>query len=119
MGKSTGLAISYPYDHAVFPPEIAAPQLSWIENHPSSDRWLVMVEFGNGTRLVYAVTSRQHWTPDQTIWELIKANSVDSRAKITVYGFEDEPEFPVTAKSSIRIFTSKDPVGASIFFRQV
>ncbi|MBC2712092.1 MAG: hypothetical protein HGJ94_14250 [Desulfosarcina sp.] len=86
--NSDGLSIAYPYDRTVFPPEIAAPEVEWTDADASSERWLVSVEFGNGTRPVYALTSGWHWAPDKKTWELIKANSVDSEARITVYGFE-------------------------------
>jgi hypothetical protein len=117
--NSARLSIAYPYDRTVFPPEIVAPEVEWTDADTSSERWLVSVEFGNGTRPVYALTNKQHWAPDKKIWDLIKANSVDSEARITVYGFEDKQEFRITGKNSIRIFTSKDPVDASIFYRQV
>ena len=117
--NSDTLSIAYPYDRTVFPPEIAAPEVAWTDADVSSERWLVSVEFGNGIRPVYALTNSRHWAPNKKIWELIKANCVDSDARITVYGFEDKQELRITGKNSIRIFTSKDPVGASIFYRQV
>ncbi|MEA3435209.1 MAG: hypothetical protein U9R43_02010, partial [Thermodesulfobacteriota bacterium] len=63
VGNSARLSIAYPYDRTVFPPEIAAPKVAWTDADGSTERWLVSVEFGNGTRPVYALTNRQHWAP--------------------------------------------------------
>ncbi len=119
VGNNTGLAITYPYDGAVFPPEIAAPVIAWNDANAASNHWLIVVEFSNQRSPIYARADKQHWTPNKPIWEAIKANSIHDPAKITVYGFDHKHPGNITAKSSIRISTSKDRVDASIFYRQV
>ena len=37
VGNNSGLAITYPYDGAVFPPEIAAPVLVWDDTSEASN----------------------------------------------------------------------------------
>jgi hypothetical protein len=117
--NNTGLAITYPYDGAVFPPEIAAPVIVWEDANAASNHWLIVVEFSSQRSPIYAIADEQDWEPDQSIWEAIKANSVRAPAKITVYGFGNKHPGNIIAKNSIRISTSKDRVDASIFYRQV
>jgi len=119
VGNNTGLTITYPYDGAVFPPEIAAPVVVWDDATAASNNWLIMVEFSSQRSPIYAISDKQDWAPDQSIWEAIKANSIRAPAKITVYGFDHKQPDNITAKNSIRISTSKDRVDASIFYRQV
>jgi hypothetical protein len=117
--NQTGLAITYPYDGAVFPPEIAAPVIVWEDANAASNHWLIVVEFSSQRSPIYAIADEQGWAPDQSIWEAVKANSVRAPAKITVYGFDLQHSGNIIAKNSILISTSKDRVDASIFYRQV
>ncbi|NQT68716.1 MAG: PD40 domain-containing protein [Desulfobacteraceae bacterium] len=118
-GNKTGLTITYPFDGTVFPPEIAAPVIVWQDAGSASKHWLIIVEFRSRLSPIYALVDKQHWMPDKTIWEIIKANSVHGAAKITVCGFDNKHAGNITAKNSISILTSKDRVDAAIFYRQV
>ena len=119
IGNSKDLEITYPFDGAVFPPEIAAPVIVWDDGNAASNHWLIMVAFSSRRSPLYAIADKQEWEPDKLIWEVIKANSVHAPAKITVCGFGHRGAGKITAKKSIRISTSKDRVDASIFYRQV
>jgi len=119
VGNNTGLIITYPYDKSVFPPEIAAPVIVWNDSNTASKHWLVTVEFASRSGPIYAFADKQYWAPERPLWEIIKANSIDGSARITVYGFGSKQAGNITAKNSISIFTSKDRVDASIFYRQV
>ena len=100
VGNNTGLAITYPYDGAVFPPEIAAPVIAWDDTTAASNHWLIAVEFSSQRSPIYARADKQHWTPDNPIWEAIKANSIHAPAKITVYGFDHKHPGNITAKTA-------------------
>ena len=117
--SNTGLLITYPFNEAVFPPEIAAPVITWDDTNTASKNWLVMVEFNSQHVPVYTFADKHYWEPNKPTWEIIKSNSVHGSAKITVYGFDNTRACNITTKNSIRISTSKDPVDASIFYRQV
>ena len=117
--SNIGLLITYPFNEAVFPPEITAPVITWDDTNTASKNWLVMVEFSSQHIPVYTLADKHYWEPEKPTWEIIKSNSVHGSAKITVYGFDNTRACNVTAKNSIRISTSKDPVDASIFYRQV
>jgi len=116
--SDTELDITLPYDGTVFPPEIAAPLISWNDTNETSSGWLIEITFGDGREPVYAYSSEQEYAPDKTIWEIIKANSIDTPATIAIHGFDDASKRTATA-SSITISTSRDPVDATILYRQV
>jgi len=111
--------ITYPYDNGVFPPEIAAPAFKWIENKDDISNWLVMVNFENGHKPLYVVCGKPNWAPDRKVWELIKQNSVQDPARITILGVNSHPLSEVVSKSIVSISTSRDKVDAPIMFRRV
>jgi hypothetical protein len=117
--NNTGLLITYPFYGAVFPPEIAAPVITWDDTQAASKHWLIMVEFSSQHIPIYTFADKHSWEPDKATWEIIKSNSVHDSARITVYGFDNKRAGNITAKNTVRISTSKDPVEASIFYRQV
>ena len=119
MPATSDLAITYPYDGSVFPPEMAAPTFRWTDRNPASTQWLVVVHCGGAQPAVYALTDTPRWTPDQATWDAIKAGSVANLADVVVHGVRLTPTRGVTSASRIRIATSRDRVDASIFYRQV
>ena len=80
------LAIVYPYNESVFPADIAAPTFEWIEKEANAGSWLVMISFHERHKPLYIACDNPHWTPVKEIWELIKQNSVQSPAQITILG---------------------------------
>ena len=115
----TDLTITYPYDGAVFPPEIAAPTFRWSDRRTASTKWLVVFRWGDTKNPVYALADRPQWTPDKATWEAIKARSVAEPVEVVVFGIRYTPVKALTSEGRIRISTSKDRVDASIFYRQV
>lgn len=116
---STGLTITYPYDGAVFPPEMAAPTFQWTDRSTTSTQWLVVFRFGDTQNPLYAISNAPQWTPDKATWETIKARSVADRAEVMIFGVRSTPTRALTSECRIHISTSKDRVDASIFYRQV
>jgi len=113
------LEITYPYDGALFPPEISAPFVSWNDNNTGAGKWLIKVSFANDFPPVYGLTDKKRWEPEREIWETIKINSVGNMAKITVLGINKEPTMYIISKGTIQIGTAPVGVEAAIFFRQV
>jgi hypothetical protein len=113
------LAISYPYDGAVFPPEIAAPTFRWADDSPDSTDWLLVLRFSDGADPVYAMADKPHWQPDRATWEAIKARSVAAPAEVVIFGVRTTPANTLTSEGRIAISTSRDRVDASILYRQV
>ena len=118
-GEATDLSVIYPFDGALFPPEIIAPEIRWQDDNPHSDRWRVTVSTAV-EEPVTAVVDTTVWTPDAQDWERIKQRSLETQAVITieslnrVFGFTQS-----LAKSTVSIATSSDSVGAPIFYRDV
>ena len=59
------------------------------------------------------------WKPDKATWEAIKKQSVKKPALVTIAGFRDEGLAEPVSRGSVSISTSKDPVGAPVFYRDV
>ena len=59
------------------------------------------------------------WNPDAGTWEDIKKHSVGAAAVVTITGFNEAHRKQVLSQGHVTIQTSKDPVGAPIFFRDV
>jgi tetratricopeptide (TPR) repeat protein len=111
------LAISYPLDETLFPPEIVAPTFVWKDESKGVANWVVMLRLqGNGEVLQFP-TAEPRWRPSEADWARIKQQSVEQPAEVAVVGLSDRNE--VASAATIRIRTSTDPVGDSIFYREV
>jgi len=114
-----GLTIHNPLDETLFPPEFPPPTFRWEDASAESERWIAAVEFPDGGERVSALCSDKQWTPSDEQWEQIKGRSVQSWARVTVLGFHRSSPKTVLSAASIRIGTSRDEVGAPIFYREV
>jgi tetratricopeptide (TPR) repeat protein len=59
------------------------------------------------------------WKPDPAAWQAIKRHSVASAATVTITGFRGDAPEQAVSRGKVAIRTSKDPVGAPIFYRDV
>jgi tetratricopeptide (TPR) repeat protein len=142
------ITIDYPEEGSIFPPEMTAPTFLWRDAAESTAVWLIEVAFADGSAGVRVKSrgERFHfgeidprciaplnelpkptpeeaaahtWKPEAATWEAIKKHSVEHPAAITITGFQDQhPEQPVS-RGAVVIQTSRDPVGAPIFYRDV
>jgi len=117
--KSGRLAITYPLDETLFPPDIAPATFRWEDDNADNDTWLVIIEFQDGREGINCFTRQRQWTPEAPAWEQIKRRSLESQAKVTILGFASESPGKNVSGGQIRVKTSKDPVGAPIFYREV
>lgn len=113
------LDIINPYDETIFPRDIAAPTFIWEDKYLYSNVWLLIVGFKNKNTAIHVLTDQTTWTPNKEIWDVIKVNSIEKRAYITILGVSSEKSGEITTRSSISISTSKDEVGAPIFYQQM
>ena len=113
------LDILNPYNGTIFPRDIASPKFMWNDEYSTSTKWLVTIGFKNNSNMIYLLTDKNEWTPGRHIWELIKAKSLEKEAIITIIGINSERSLEIRSRSSIIISTSKDEVGAPIFYKQV
>jgi tetratricopeptide (TPR) repeat protein len=117
-GATGGLQIKYPLDGTLFPPEIVAPTFLW--NDPgSATRWLVMVRFQTTDEVLRFPALNPRWRPSEEDWARIKRLSRERDAEVAVVGLGDPGATGIVSSASVRIRTSTDPVGDSIFYREV
>ena len=114
-----GLEIVYPPDEALFPPEIAPPTCHWRDTNAAVDTWLVVVESAPPAARMCFVSERPDWTPAPADWEEIKRRSADQPVALAVQGFRSASPRQILTGARVRLRTSRDPVGAPIFYREV
>jgi len=115
----SGLTILYPLDETLFPPEVTSPKFRWKDDRPESDIWLVTIEFQDDGGRMNFVTSKQQWNPKEKTWEVIKKRSLEKEAEVTILGVSPSSHRKIVSGDRISISTSKDEVGAPIFYREV
>lgn len=113
------LEIFNPDDKTLFPLDMASPTFLWKDPHLLSDLWLLTIRFRDSQHAVYVLTDRNEWTPDQNTWEGIKAGSLDREAIASIVGVSSSESLDIVAISSVKFSTSRDAVGAPIFFQQM
>jgi len=146
--KLAAITVDYPEEGSIFPPEITPPTFLWRDASSNASVWMIDVAFTDGSRglreksagerlrigeidtrcispsneppkLTPQQAAARTWIPDVATWRAIKRNSTEHPATITITGFQDEHlEHPVS-RGAVVIQTSKDPVGAPIFYRDV
>ena len=142
-----GLTVDYPLDESIFPPEFVAPTFRWHDEAEGADTWLVSVDSGSGEPILVLVPgdppadpvydmqafgptnepypgtdyqrSARTWTPSAPVWETIKERSVEAAATISFTGFAAATPKRPLSRGEVRIRTSRDPVGATLFYRDV
>ncbi len=112
------LSIGYPLDETLFPPEIAAPTFRWNDNS-GSNMWLVSISFQDKEGGMNVLASESRWTPEQEQWQNIKKRSREKDARVTILGVNRQSPAKIASAGRIKIRTSKDPVGAPLFYREV
>jgi Flp pilus assembly protein TadD len=115
-GEPAGrLEISYPLEATLFPPEIVAPTFVWNDQTQGVESWAVLVRFGE--EVLRFATTEPRWRPSEADWSVIKQRSVERDAEVAVIGIGAGAK--ATSSAIVRIRTSTDPVGDSIFYREV
>jgi len=118
-GQYSGLSILYPLNETLFPPEIIPPTFRWKDENSESDTWLVTIKFRNNQPRMNFVTSEQQWRPRVKVWDVIKKRSLEQEAEVTVLGVNHTAPKQILSGCRVSISTSKDPVGAPLFYREV
>ncbi|MFK7898272.1 MAG: tetratricopeptide repeat protein [Myxococcota bacterium] len=116
------LSIQYPLDETLFPPEIVAPTFTWQDETEGASAWQVLVRAAETSDDILRFSaSNANWRPSEEEWARIKQLGQGQDAEIAVIGLAAGPgqgEKPVSS-ATVRIRTSADPVGDSIFYREV
>lgn len=110
------LDITYPLNGTLFPPDIVAPTFAWTDSTKNPTQWRITVHLADQpTRSFESSTSS--WQPAEDTWSQIKEGSVEENAEITITGIDANGQ--IVSSSAVTIRTSSDPVGDSIFYREV
>lgn len=118
-GQYERLSVLYPSDGTLFPPEIVAPVFRWEAPRRDGTVWLILVELPDaGPRLDFTSDGAQ-WTPPENAWREIKRRSMDGPAKVTILGVNRDCPDEILAAARVSFSTSRDEVGAPIFYREV
>jgi tetratricopeptide (TPR) repeat protein len=117
--RPSGIAVDYPGEGTVFPPEIPSPEFLWKDSLNPSAEWHIRVSAQNGKILFNTIVKSSRWRPDSTDWQNIKTNSGTGPVSFTIIG-KGNGIFSNKYSSGKIIFSfSRDSVGASVFFRAV
>jgi len=114
---SGALEIKYPLDETLFPPEIVAPTFVWSDATGDSTSWMVLLRFDGTDELLRFPTTETRWRPAAADWAVIKQRSMERDAEVAIVGIGTDAQ--AVSSASVRIRTSADPVGDSIFYREV
>jgi hypothetical protein len=141
------VTVDYPLNGSVFPPEFPAPQFLWRDTS-TAKVWRIEVAFHDGSAPIRALSKGEPmrigeidkraiaptnkppaltpqqaaahtWRPAAEIWAQIKRHSVEQPAEVTILGCENELSKTHVSSTKVTILTSKDPVGAPVFYRDV
>jgi Flp pilus assembly protein TadD len=144
----SSITIDYPLDGSIFPPEITPPTFIWRDAAENSTRWRINVVFSDGSSGIHAQSAGERlalgeidprcisstnelpkltpeqaaahtWIPTTEVWEAIKKHSVAGAAVVTISGFSEQDSQHALSRGSVSLQTSRDPVGAPIFYRDV
>ena len=112
------LTLTYPLDETLFPPEIVAPTFVWSDKTEGVKEWVVLLRFPDkADEVLRFPTTEPSWRPSEADWARIKQQSVEQNAEVAVVGLSDDKK--AASATTVRIRTSTDPVGDSIFYREV
>jgi len=138
------ISIDYPEDGSIFPPGITPPTFLWRDAAGTS--WSIDIEFADKSPAIHAASKgeRMHlgaidpdavadsnsppkltlqqaatwtWVPDAATWAAIQSHSAAGAATMVITGYREG--HVAYSQSRILFSTSKDPVGAPIFYRDV
>lgn len=112
-----GLNITYPLDETLFPPEIVAPTFIWSDETQGVGKWQVTLRFKDESPALEFPTTEPRWRPSEQDWAEIKRRSTEHDAEVVIEGIGLQDN--TASQASIRMRTSTDPVGDSIFYREV
>ena len=143
--QPAAIVIDYPLQGSIFPPEITPPTFIWHDAAQNAANWRIDIAFADGTAAIHAQSkgetlrigeidkscisvtnelpkltpeqaSAHTWIPDSATWSAIKKHSAAGAATVSITGLSGND---AVSRGQVTISTSKDPLGAPIFYRDV
>lgn len=146
-GPANSIRVVYPPPGAVFPPDFAAPLFLWKDASTEARFWEIEIKPAKGKPVkvrtegpkppVGEIDERcvkagaveptppkeeegsHSWRPEPALWEQMKRSSIEHAAKLRITGYKDERYKGAVSESEVELRTSRDPVGAPLFYRDV
>jgi hypothetical protein len=114
QGSGTRISISYPFNHALFPPEFPAPTFEWQSKIANPAMWEVALITRNKKYVLNLITKEPKWTPAASAWDSIKKLSDNDNIyfRVTRMGTKIH-----SRQVTFRI--SRDSVNAPVMYRQM
>jgi tetratricopeptide (TPR) repeat protein len=145
--KLATITVDYPLQGSIFPPEITAPTFIWHDKAGTAGTWRIDVSFADGSSALHfqskgeaptvgeidmqcisrtnelptvspELADGHTWIPDNATWTAIKNHSVTGPATVSIRG-EGAAAGAAVSEGQVTIQTSRDPLGAPIFYRDV
>jgi TPR repeat protein len=142
------ITVDYPEDGSIFPPEITPPTFLWRDGNGSATSWDIDITFEDGFQAIHistlgermrigeidprcisetnqppSLTKQQAeahtWTPAAELWATIKRHSIEGAATVLITGVSATAPGKQVSIGRVSLSTSRDPVGAPIFYRDV
>jgi len=113
------IALEYPLDGTLFPPEMVPPAFRWTDGTRESRRWLIRIRFADGEPDMSLFMHRPRWVPRPQDWETLKRRSLEHEAQVTILGVGWGRATRILSRARMSFRTSQDPVGAPLFYREV
>jgi tetratricopeptide (TPR) repeat protein len=117
--RLASIEVQYPLDGTVFPPESIPPVFRWQDQEAGVDTWTIRLQFADRGEPAQFSSRAPEWSPGPRDWEQIKQRSVEKAVTITITGSRGAQPDRVLSQGNLSIATSKDEVGAPLFFREV
>jgi len=141
------ITIDYPIDGSLYPAEFPPPTFLWRDADAQTSFWIMDIAMGDSSAKIEVKSPGERmrigeidprcvtptnaptltpeqavtrtWTPDAETWSQIKRQSFNNPATVTITGFRNNDPGQAVSRGKVRIQTSKDAVGAPIFYRDV
>jgi tetratricopeptide (TPR) repeat protein len=111
------LEVTYPLDQTLFPPEIVAPTFVWHDQTEGVTEWRLLLRFAGTDEVLRFPAREPRWRPSEQEWAEIKRRTQQRDGEVAILGLDGSAA--AVSAASLRIRTSTDPVGDSIFYREV
>ncbi len=113
------IALEYPFDGTLFPPEMVPPVFRWKDGTRGSRRWLVRIALTDGQPDMLYLVGRPQWTARPQEWETLKRRALEHDAHVVILGVGRGRSARILSRAAMSFRTSHDPVGAPLFYREV
>lgn len=117
--KEEGIAILYPGNGTIFPPEIPAPLFQWKDTLNHENKFKICLSTENGKDIITQSINGTSWSPDSAIWEAVKSSSNGGTVSFTINTEGNNSTQTKILSGKMDFSFSRDSVNASVFYRAV